>query len=371
MNDPHTDGRTRTLVVVLGDQLDAESAAFDGFDPAVDRLWMAEVCGESERVWSSKPRILMVLAAMRHFRQEVLQRGWTLEYTGLDDNGEATLSGQLARDLRRCRPERVVLLQPGNWQVEREILTAVEEAGCVADVRPDRHFLCTNERFAEFADSRKQVRQEYFYRQMRQQHQILLDPEGKPVGGQWNFDNKNRRTFGKDGPGKVPEPVSFAPDPSTREAANAVERHFPDHPGSLANFAFPVTAKQAREELADFIENRLPVFGDVQDAMWTGHPFLYHSLLSASMNLHLLNATGKYIRRMSNYCAACRYNPDRACGEDACPFTTLYWDFLMRHDATLRKNPRMSLQMRNIDRKDDAEKTDIRRKARKLKDGFA
>lgn len=507
-----TTKQTRNLVVVLGDQLDPESAAFDGFDPAVDRVWMAETCGESERVWSSKPRILMFLAAMRHFREEVLRRNWPLEYTGLDDGGEPTLARQLASDVQRFRPERIVLLQPGNWQVEQEIKATIDQSGCAADMRRDRHFLCTHERFAEYANARKQLRQEYFYRWMRKQHHVLMEQE-KPAGGQWNFDKNNRQTFGKNGPGKVPSPLSFSPDEITRDAAKAVERHFPDHPGTLANFAFPVTTEQAREALHDFVENRLAAFGDVEDAMWTGYPFLYHALLSASMNLHLLNpkevidrveeawredrvplnaaegfirqvlgwreyvrgiywhfmpdyadrnaldaeaalpdfywtgetdmvclrecigqtlahgyahhiqrlmvtglfalltgvrpravhewylavyvdavewvelpntlgmsqfadggimaskpyvATGKYIRRMSNYCATCRYDPNKACGKNACPFTTLYWDFLMRHEAALRQNPRMNLQLRNLDRKDDAEKTEIRNQAQQI-----
>jgi deoxyribodipyrimidine photolyase-related protein len=74
-------------------------------------------------------------------------------------------------------------------------------------------------------------------------------------------------------------------------------------------------------------------------------------------------ATGKYIQRMSNYCAGCRYNPSKACGEDACPFTTLYWDFLQRHRGQLQKNQRMVMQVRNLDRKSKAELAAIRRQA--------
>jgi deoxyribodipyrimidine photolyase-related protein len=78
------------------------------------------------------------------------------------------------------------------------------------------------------------------------------------------------------------------------------------------------------------------------------------------------SATGKYIDRMSNYCGDCRYHPATAVGEDACPFTTLYWDFLMRHEQTLKGNNRMSMQLRNLARKPREERAEIRRQAGEL-----
>jgi deoxyribodipyrimidine photolyase-related protein len=72
---------------------------------------------------------------------------------------------------------------------------------------------------------------------------------------------------------------------------------------------------------------------------------------------------------MSNYCAGCRFKPDQATGPEACPFTTLYWDFLMRHETLLRKNTRMMLQLKNLDRLDAATRSDIRRQATEWKNG--
>ena len=74
-------------------------------------------------------------------------------------------------------------------------------------------------------------------------------------------------------------------------------------------------------------------------------------------------ASGKYIQRMSNYCVGCRFDPTKACGEDACPFTTLYWDFLQRHRRPLERNQRMSMQLRNLKRKSADELQAIRRQA--------
>ena len=74
-------------------------------------------------------------------------------------------------------------------------------------------------------------------------------------------------------------------------------------------------------------------------------------------------ATGKYIKRMSNYCEQCRYNPDKSTGEDACPFTTLYWDFLRRHQSRFARHPRTALQWKNLERLSNAEKSEIRKQA--------
>jgi deoxyribodipyrimidine photolyase-related protein len=80
-------------------------------------------------------------------------------------------------------------------------------------------------------------------------------------------------------------------------------------------------------------------------------------------------ATGKYIQRMSGYCKGCRYDPALRTGEEACPFTTLYWDFLMRHEAMLAGNPRMALQAKNVARLDGAQKQAIRARAAAIRRG--
>jgi deoxyribodipyrimidine photolyase-related protein len=351
---------------------------------------------------------------------------------------------------------------------------------------------------------------EFFYREMRRRHRVLVDAAGEPEGGRWNFDEENRGSFGAGGPGKVPAPVAFPPDAVTREVLALVARRFAKHPGKLDHFDWPVTPAQARRSLEDFVTQRLPQFGEFQDAMWTAEPWLYHSRISAAMNLKLLDpreviaatesayragrvplaaaegfirqilgwreyvrgvywllmpgyvgrnelgareplpefywtgrvpmrclreaigqtldfgyahhiqrlmvtglyglllgvdprkmhewylavyvdavewvelpntlgmsqyadggvmaskpyiATGRYIQRMSNYCQGCRFNPAKATGAEACPFTTLYWDFLLRHEARLKRNPRMSLQVRNLGRLAPRERQAVQERA--------
>ncbi len=453
---------------------------------------MAEAAGESTYVWSHKARIAIFLAAMRHFRDEL---DVPVEYRQLDDaENTGTLEGELRASLERLRPRAVIVVEPGEYRIEQMLRRVAGEAGIPLEIRPDRHFLCSKGEFADYAKGKKKLLLEFFYRWMRQRSGILMEGR-KPVGGDWNFDAENRKNFPKTGPAFLPAPVAFKPDATTAEVLRLVEARFAKHPGRLAHFDWPVTRAQALQALDDFIRHRLPLFGQFQDAMWTREPYLYHSRISAALNLKLLStrevleaaedahrqghapiasvegfvrqilgwreyvrgiywhfmpgyeesnaldahealpgfywdgntemnclreaigqtldygyahhiqrlmvtglyalllgveprqihewylavyvdavewvempnvigmsqfadggkmstkpyiASGKYIQRMSNYCTGCRYDPAKATGADACPFTTLYWDFLDRHEAFLGQVPRMEMQLRNL-----------------------
>jgi deoxyribodipyrimidine photolyase-related protein len=499
-----------SLILVLGDQLDAGSAALDGFEAGRDVVWMAEVKHESAKVWSTKPRIAVFLAAMRHFRESLKERGWRVDYRQLGGAGGETFAEQLREAIQRLKPQKLVMVEAGEWGVAREIETVASEMGLALEVRPDRHFFCTRERFQKHAEGRKQLRMEFFYREMRQHTGVLME-NGKPVGGQWNFDHDNRESFGKAGPRLRVPPRRFMPDAITKAVIADVQKHFAGHPGELVEFDWPVTAAEAREALDDFIAHRLAEFGCYQDAMWTNEPWLYHSRLSAAMNLKLLDpreviaaaekayhdgraplasvegfirqilgwreyvrgiywcfmpgyiernamqaeqelpdfywtgetdmqclrdaigqtlrlgyahhiqrlmvtglfallygvhprrvhewylavyvdavewvelpntlgmsqygdggvmaskpyvASGKYIQRMSNHCAGCRYDPAQSSGPRACPFTTLYWDYLLQHEPVLRQNQRMSMQLKNVSRLSAADREKIQEQAR-------
>ena len=490
-------GRLRNLVIVLGDQLDDNASAFDGFDPALDTIWMAEVAEESTHVGSAKQRIALFLSAMRHFAAQLRGRGWTVHYARLDDAANrGTLAGELLATINALQPEVLVMTAPGDWRVLQALRGVAQATNKPLDIRDDLHFFSTVREFAAHAQGRKQLRLEYWYRELRHKTGILMDG-GKPVGGQWNFDADNRESFGAKGPGELPPRSLFAPDVITREVMALVNTRFSAHPGQLESFGWPVTRAQALDALDAFIQQRLPLFGQYEDAMWSGEAWLYHSHLSSSMNLKLLGAreavqaaeaayrsghaplaavegfirqilgwrefvrgiywtqmpdyaelnsldaqaplpafywsgdtdmaclrdalrqtlthgyahhiqrlmvtglyalllgvrpqqvhawylsvyvdavewvelpntlgmsqfadggimatkpyaaTGKYIQRMSNHCKGCRFDPAESTGKNACPFTTLYWDFLIRHEARLAKNPRMALQIKNITR---------------------
>ncbi|MCA9151541.1 MAG: cryptochrome/photolyase family protein [Planctomycetales bacterium] len=274
-----TDNDCRNLVVVLGDQLNHDSTALNDFDKDADVIWMAEVADESTHVWTHKARIAIFLAAMRHFRISMERRHWRIVYRKLDDHGnKGSLSEELGAAIRRLKPQQLIVTEPGEWRVQQALQKVADDHDVPLEIRVDAHFMCNRDEFAEHAASRKQLRMEYFYRELRARYDILMKGN-KPIGGQWNFDKDNRGSFGRDGPQNVKQPKSFRPDSVTKEVLELVEQRFAEHPGSLATFDWPVTPRQAATALDDFIENRLAHFGEFQDAMWTAEPYLFHSRL--------------------------------------------------------------------------------------------
>ncbi|GAB5548038.1 MAG: cryptochrome/photolyase family protein [Sandaracinaceae bacterium] len=509
----------RTLALVLGDQLDHDSPIFDALDPERDAIWMAEVDEETTHVWCHKLRVAAFLSAMRHHRVWLEERGFTVHYTEMPVNRGHDRGGSFAEvlrlDVRRLAPERLVMVQPGDHRVQTQLTEAADALGVPLEILEDRHFYATREDFARWAEGRKRLVLEHFYREMRARHDVLMD-DGDPVAGRWNFDAENRKTFGSDGPPEHEAPRRFRPDAITEAVLEMVRVRFREHPGSLEHFDLPVTRKQARAALRDFVRHRLARFGEFQDAMWEGARFLWHSRLSFAMNVELLSprecvdeavaayesgdapiasvegfvrqilgwremvrgvywhlmpayaehnalgcdpdrdvpgsfwdgetdmacvrdamrnvidhgyahhikrlmvlglfaqllgvhprrfhewhmamyldaidwvslpnalgmsqygdggvlatkpycASGNYVNRMSNHCAGCRFRHDRAVGDDACPLTTLYWDFLARHREELSGNHRMGFQLKNLARKEGEQLEEIRARARRIR----
>ncbi len=501
----------RHLVLVLGDQLSVDALALKDFDPEQDAIWMAEVDEESTRIVSSKQRTTLFLSAMRHFAQMLKDRAWPLLYSKIDDPGNSgTLVGELEKTLKLFTPQKMLITAPGDWTVLQNIRACAERLGLELVLLDDSHFLCTVREFKAHAHNRKQLRLEYFYREMRLKTGILMEGK-KPVGGQWNFDHDNRGSFGKTGPQNIPAPSRFEPDQITKEVMALVNTRFAHHPGRNESFKWPVTRAQALQALSNFIVHRLPEFGLYQDAMWRGEVWLYHSHIASALNLKLLHplevlnaaqeaynnghaplaavegfvrqilgwreyvrgiywtqmpeyvhlntsnanaalpsfywtgetemdclkdaigqtlehgyahhiqrlmvtglyalllgvkpkevhewylgvyvdavewvelpntlgmsqfadgglmaskpyvASGKYIDRMSNHCKGCKFDPSQSTGPEACPFTTLYWNYLITHKETLTKNPRMLMQIKNVNRLTASDVEDIVQQAK-------
>ena len=278
----------RHLILVLGDQLDAASAALADIDATRDVVLMVEAPGEAVHSWSAKARIAYFLSAMRHYAATLRERGLTVDYQALGQHPHATLGEALAHALKAHRPFQVVVVEPGEWRVERMLEATCASAGVPLAIREDTHFLVTRRAFADWAAGYRQLRMESFYRWMRRKTGVLVEG-GEPAGGRWNYDADNRQAFGREGPPPGPARPRFAPDPITREVLAAVDEHFPDHPGSTAAFDWPVTREDALRDLHSFVRDWLPGFGRHQDAMWTGEPTLAHSLLAAPLNLKLLH----------------------------------------------------------------------------------
>ncbi|MCB6178428.1 cryptochrome/photolyase family protein [Rhodobacter sp. Har01] len=269
------------LILVLGDQLSPGLSALRAADPARDLVVMAEGMGEGTSVPHHPQKIALILSAMRHFAKDLQAAGWRVAYSRLDDpaNGQ-TLVAEILRRASEVGAGALLCTHPGEWRV----LADLQALPLDVSVLPDDRFLCSHAEFAAWAEGRKELRMEWFYREMRRRTGLLMQGD-TPAGGQWNFDAENRKRAER---GLLrPQPLRFAPDAVTDEVLALVEARFA-HFGTARPFGWPVTRVQALEALADFAAHRLPSFGAEQDAMLEGEPWLSHSLLSAALNIGLL-----------------------------------------------------------------------------------
>lgn len=494
--------------LILGDQLSEGIATLKGCR-AEDIILLAEVREEASYVRHHKKKIAFIFSAMRHFGEALLARGYTLRYVRLDDpHNSGSLKGEVRRLVSRQRFTEIIVTEPGEYRLLREMRGWERSLGLPVTILPDARFIASHADFGAWAEGRQQLIMEYWYRLLRRRTGLLMDGD-KPEGGQWNYDQQNRKRLK---PGTALKgPLWFEANAQTEAVLRLVRRHFPNHFGDLQPFRFAVTGAQAEQALAHFIEYQLPRFGDYQDAMQSAEPFLFHSVISQYINCGLLDplavckqverayyrgaaplnavegfirqiigwrefmrgiywrympdyarknvlrarrplpafywnaetdmrcvsevvgmtrrhayshhiqrlmvtgnfaalagldvkqvsdwylavyadayewvelpntlgmalhadgglvgtkpyiSSGAYIHRMSDFCGRCRFDPKRRAGPDACPFTTLYWDYLMRHESRFKQNPRMALAYRNLDRFDAEQRRTIRKQVR-------
>jgi deoxyribodipyrimidine photolyase-related protein len=289
-----------TLRLILGDQLSHGLSALADLDPARDIVLMVEVHDETTYVPHHKQKIALILSAMRHFAAELTAKGVRVDYVKLDETGNTgSFAGEVARAAARHKPSRLVLTEPGEWRILAMMRDWEAALGLPVDIRDDDRFFCSRSRFQRWAEGRKAFRMEFFYRDMRRESGLLMEGD-EPVGGQWNFDHDNRKPLPKGH--RPPTRARFAPDVITQEVLALVAARFGNNFGDLEPFGWPVTRDEALEALDHFITVALPSFGDFQDAMQAGEPFLYHSLLSTSLNIGLLTAREVCERAEAAWC---------------------------------------------------------------------
>ncbi|MDZ7708686.1 MAG: cryptochrome/photolyase family protein [Roseovarius sp.] len=271
------------LILVLGDQLSHDLSALREADRARDLVVMAEVMDEGSYVPHHPKKIALVLSAMRHFAQELRADGWQVAYTRLDDpEASRSIVGELMRRGQAHGTTEVIATQPGEWR----LIEALNAAPLTVRQLPDDRFICSLEEFDRWAEGRRELRMEYFYREMRRKTGFLMEGD-KPAGGKWNFDHDNRKPA--QGDMLRAAPMQVTPDDVTEEVLDLVEARFGDNFGDLRPFRFAVTRADAKRALDHFATHLLAGFGDYQDAMLQDERFLYHSLLSPYLNIGLLN----------------------------------------------------------------------------------
>ena len=276
-----------TLRLILGDQLTPDISSLRDADKSNDIILLCEVFDEAVYVKHHQKKIAFLFSAMRHFAVKLSESGWHVDYVRLDQKGNShSFSGEVARAVARHEPQGVIVTCPSEWRVLEEMRNWETTLPCAVELRDDDRFYCTLDEFASWAEGRKQLRMDYFYRELRRKTGILMS-ENEPIGGQWNYDAENRGRAPDDL--EVPKHTSFAPDDITNEVLHLVENWFGAHFGTLRPFEFAVTHEQAAYVLDRFIAERLPLFGTYQDAMVEGEAFMFHAHIGLYLNCGLLS----------------------------------------------------------------------------------
>ena len=279
--------REGSLILILGDQLSKSISSLQTATKNRDVILMVEVVEEATYVRHHKKKIAFLFSAMRHFAESLKEDGWRVDYTHLDDaENSGSFTGEIRRALDRHGCNEIIVTEPGEWRVAEMIRTWPDEFGIKVSVPNDDRFVCSHDDFATWAGSRKQLRMEYFYRDMRRRTDLLMQDDA-PEGGRWNYDAENRKPRARRP--CLPEAASGRAGRHNRRSTAPRRDRFGDHFGDLEPFWFAVTAQDAKAAFEQFVQTALPNFGDYQDAMLADERFVYHSVLSLYINAGLLD----------------------------------------------------------------------------------
>lgn len=231
-----------------------------------------------------RQKLVLVLSAMQHFATSLERAGYRVAL-----RRAATYADGLRDAAAEFGATRVVATEGREWDMVEELTRAAAllgERGVALRLREDRGFLASREEFDTWADGRKEYRMEWFYRTVRKRHGILIEGDGSPTGGQWNFDTDNRKPWPK---GRAAPAIwRVEPDDVTRDVMSRVSA-WRGRWGDSESFALPVTRRDAKAWLERFVTERLPEFGPYEDALVFGAPDLLHSSLSSLINIGLLH----------------------------------------------------------------------------------
>ena len=270
-------------MVVLGNQLFAPAHL-----PAANttRVFMAEDLGLCTYVRHHQQKIVLFLAAMRAYADELEHAGYEVIYHRLHISGTASYEQKLEAAIHKYGVTRIRHFEIEDKPMESRLIEFANRLGIARDELPSPMFTCSRETFAAFAKEKSRLLMGDFYKDQRRRLNILLDADAQPLGGRWSFDAENRKKL----PRNVvpPEMPWVAPGEHAKQVIELVRREFSEHPGDAREFCWPSTRAEAHAWLDDFVANRLQDFGPYEDAMSSSSATLCHSALTPCLNVGLL-----------------------------------------------------------------------------------
>lgn len=493
-------------VAILGDQLQrmpvALAHALQLTTPDQIRIVLVESLARLHKRRYQAHKVIFIVSALRHYAAWLRDAGWQVDYYQ-----SASWRAALTTHVAEMRPQQIITMAGAEYAARQAQARWQEWVQTPVTVLPNSQFLSAQFNPLAATPAHKRTVMESFYRAMRQHFVVLVD-DGAPCGGAWNLDAQNRKPL----PKGLVAPTDDVTSPDAVTTAVCTEVATWSHVvGDGTEFGWAVTHADAEQVLDRFIRDRLPWFGDYEDAMSHTQRQLFHSLLSPYLNVGLLEpmtviraaeaayraghaplnavegfirqilgwreymylaywrhmphlmhanawqaerpvpawfwpgatsgmhcmdtviarvwqhgythhierlmilsnfcvlagidpvavnhwflagyidaydwvmwpnvsgmglnadggliatkpyiASATYINKMSDFCAGCQYSPTQRSGAQACPFTLLYWNFLLTHETRLRANPRMGPAVLGVRHLADAERVAIRRQA--------
>jgi deoxyribodipyrimidine photolyase-related protein len=272
-----------SLLVILGNQLFAPERLPP---PAATRVFMAEDMGLCTYEKHHQQKIVLFLAAMRAYADELRNAGYELDYVALDPADARTYEDKLAAAADESGAGELVHFEIEDKAMEQRLIAFANARGLRRTELQSPMFTCTRGDFAAWNDGRARPFMQEFYKYQRKRLRILVDKDDQPEGGRWSFDADNRKRLPKK---LVPPEVAWPDrDRHVEDVIRLVRSNFPDHPGRADEFRWPTTRRQARRWLDEFVAQRLRDFGPYEDAMTSRSSTVFHSLLSPFLNMGLV-----------------------------------------------------------------------------------
>jgi len=275
------------LRLILGDQLDPQHPWFAERDPDVHYVLM-EIRQETDYVLHHAQKIIAIFAAMRDFARQLDANGHRVRYLAIDDpDNRQSLSANLDHLVATHAIGRIEYQSPDEWRLDRLLAEYADTSPTPVTQVDSAHFYTRRDEAAQFFAGREHWLMESFYRRLRSRHQVLLAPDGRPLGGRWNYDADNRKAW----PGLPREADDWRSQHDHRAlwaqicAAGVASFGEP----AAAAFRWPLNRAEALIQLDAFISEALPHFGDYQDAMSSRAWRLFHALISFALNTKMLS----------------------------------------------------------------------------------
>jgi deoxyribodipyrimidine photolyase-related protein len=289
---------------ILGDQLSLQHAGLKLLDKRRDLVIMIESLDHAREINHHKAKLALCFSAMRHFRDELRERGYAVSYAELGEH--KNFISALESILKAESIERLLVMSPNEIATVRFAQSLSEKLQIDVALAPNSMFLTDRDDFICRYSGKKHLIMENYYRDMRKKFNILME-KGKPIGGEWNYDKNNRQTAKDFAQSNLTIPPVWKPnqDAIDREVLELVERYFPNHFGTTANFHLPTKRADAELFLDDFIRHRLKYFGDFEDAMQQKELVMFHSLISPLLNIGLLEPLQCVEKALSAYEQGC------------------------------------------------------------------